>query len=225
MCLSKEFMRKNWETINEIDYDAIWRSVNEFSAVNPITAVSEKIALLQEDMRAISPIEDWLRSYIVKDEMDYIKKYSFKQLFSIFDLYRMDFHPNYKTNATSFRNNMTSLLRNPEYSKITVEGKRGADGNMFYFVHDETRKLAASYTDDEYDPIRFDPIYYNPAHPQYEYYIDVVERERETTLDAKLPVTDVVVDMIPTPDEDDGMTTADRIHAILERRRKLGDAT
>lgn len=147
-CLSKD--KADWVAINAIDYDLIWKSVDEHDNINPMTVVKDMLEKMQEEERQKSPVEFWLQHFISSGTINFNTKYLAKDLFTDeVAPYMNSLFPDEKLDVKKLGTQLRELFKKTEYSKITSNISRAGPGRQYKFIKSECNILAAKYTGKE----------------------------------------------------------------------------
>lgn len=145
-CLSNS--SANWAGINTVDFEAIWKSVDEALEVNPINSVRHILEVVQEEMRQKSPVEDWLIGFLCGNDINYAKKYTSKHLFKEYASdYFSSNYPNHRIDTQKFANQLGDLFRKDAYNNVVNKlTTRSADGVQFRFEQNEVDRFERKVT-------------------------------------------------------------------------------
>lgn len=129
-----------FDTVNDVDYQAIWQSINE----NEIAISIDDLKDIQKDQEILRPhdiYEDWLIHTITANHFTYkyTENYSATALFEDFtafvDIYSVN--SNVRLTVRGFGNHLSELARKPTYRNIfRKRKKRGNTGYKYYFLED-----------------------------------------------------------------------------------------
>lgn len=148
-CLSKK--RADWDTINDINIELIWKSVDENANVNPIQSVQTKLDAIQEEARQKCPVEQWLVHHICTKKIDCNESFTAADLFEQHaEIFLDNISPKHGLDRRKFGNKLADIIRTDAYRGVMVKlQQRSKKGLKYQFNKDGVDSIRKQFDEGE----------------------------------------------------------------------------